>query len=33
VDMTEDDFTRISDIVRSFETAGKRYPDSVPTNT
>ncbi|KAG8421081.1 hypothetical protein J3458_002987 [Metarhizium acridum] len=33
VDITEDEFTRISDMVKNFETAGKRYPDSVPTNT
>ncbi|KAF5125411.1 Pyridoxal reductase [Metarhizium anisopliae] len=33
VDITDEEFTRISDMVKNFETAGKRYPDSVPTNT
>ncbi|OAA42658.1 Aldo/keto reductase [Metarhizium rileyi] len=33
VDITESDFTKMSDIVRNFETAGKRYPDSIPCDT
>lgn len=33
IDISEEEFSKINDIVKGFETAGKRYPDSVPTNT
>lgn len=33
VDITEEEFAKITDLVKNFETAGKRYPDFVPTNT
>ncbi|KAI5461575.1 putative aldo/keto reductase [Mariannaea sp. PMI_226] len=33
VDMTEEEFQRLTVLVRIFDTAGGRYPDSVPSNT
>lgn len=33
VDLTEEEFAQINEIVRSFETMGKRYPDQIPMNT
>ncbi|KHO00106.1 Aldo/keto reductase [Metarhizium album ARSEF 1941] len=33
VDITEEEFATMSNLVENFETAGKRYPDHIPTNT
>ncbi|KAL2204721.1 Aldo/keto reductase [Sarocladium strictum] len=33
VQLSDDEFKEITDVVENFETAGKRYPDSVKSNT
>ncbi|KAG6013941.1 hypothetical protein E4U54_006099 [Claviceps lovelessii] len=33
VQLTEDEFDRVNDMIRSFETMGNRYPDHLPINT
>ena len=33
VELSEDEFAAISDVVHGFETAGSRYPEQFPVNT
>ncbi|KAG6013507.1 hypothetical protein E4U43_007247 [Claviceps pusilla] len=33
VQLTEDEFDQVNDMIRSFETMGSRYPDHLPINT
>jgi pyridoxine 4-dehydrogenase len=33
VELSEDEFTTISDMVHGFETAGRRYPEQFAVNT